>query len=126
MSLGIMGALDPGGEGNLSIHYSVAATYSVQAGWLNKITAHCKRCGVELVKGDGTRVVIAGTDGPGASVAYFCPTCVAWVLASVEVVMDRRARDATGVTPQLGQIKEPTEGDRVEVARLAKKRGIVL
>lgn len=94
MSLGIVGALDPDGEGDLSVHYAVMATFAIQPGWLNKITSHCKRCGRELAKGEGVRVVIAGTDRPGASVAYFCQPCVNWVKASVEVVMDRRAKDA--------------------------------
>lgn len=123
MSLGIVGAIDPGGRGDLCVHYAVASTYSAHIGWLNKSAAACKRCGESLAKGEGTRVVIAGMEGPCASVAYFCKTCVEWVQASIQMVMDRRAEDAKGNTPQLGQAKRP---DTEELKRLAKQRGIKL
>jgi uncharacterized protein with PIN domain len=93
MSMGIVGAIDPGGKGDLAVHYAVFVTYLIHTGWLNKIAARCKRCGRELEKGKGTKTVIAG-GGPRPSDAYFCADCVAWVQGHTLEVVKRQRRDA--------------------------------
>jgi hypothetical protein len=93
MSMGIVGAIDPGGEGDLSIHYAVAATYSPQTAWPNKIKANCKRCGLDLDKGEGTKVFISSLAG-ASSTAYFCAGCVAWVQGHTLKVVERQKKDA--------------------------------
>ncbi len=108
MSTGIVGAMDPDGQGDLSTHYAVASTYSVHTGWPNRISCSCKRCGRKLAEGEGYQVVIAGLDGPRGSTAYFCVDCAVWVQTSVELVMQRRAKDATGGTPR-GKIRKRSE-----------------
>lgn len=95
MSLGITGAMDPGGRGDLSIHYAVASTYLVSSGWVNKITATCKRCGRDLPKGEGRKTMICG-GGPRPTEAYFCQPCVDWVGKSRELVAERQIEDARG------------------------------
>ncbi len=91
MSLGIAGPLDAAG-GDLAVHYAISVTYLVHTGWLNKIAAACKKCGVELAKGEGTKTVIA-SGGPRPTEAYFCQGCVEWVRGSSQVVMERRIKD---------------------------------
>ena len=93
MGIGIVGAIDGNGDRAMALHYAVSVAYLVQVGWNNQMAAQCKLCGQGLVKGKGTKAIIAG-GGPRPTEAYFCQPCVGWVQASVEVVMDRRAKDA--------------------------------
>ena len=94
MSTGFTGPIDPGGTGDLFTHYAIATTYRVNTGWFNKLHVNCKRCGVELAKGEGTSVVVASINGPNPSSPYFCPLCVDLVSKSLRVVLDRQAKDA--------------------------------
>ena len=94
MSTGFAGAIDPGGEGDLSTHYAVAVTYRVQSGWVNKVAVACKRCGAALAKGEGTAVVVVSMRGQYPSSPFFCHPCVDWVTRSLTLVLDRQAKDA--------------------------------
>ena len=93
MSTGMVGAIDPEGVGDLSTHYAIATAYRVQAGWVNKITVNCKRCGARLEKGEGTAVVVASINGPNPSSPFFCQGCAAWARKSWEIVMQRQIKD---------------------------------
>ena len=99
MGMGITGAIDPDGKGDLSAHYAISVTYLVHPEWSNKIVANCKRCGRKLEKGEGTRTMISQW-GPRPTEAYFCWDCVEWVEASVRAVMDRKAKDSQAGQPE--------------------------
>ena len=99
MSTGISGPIDAGGVGDLSTHYAIAATYRANMGWSNKLAVTCKRCGKALPKGEGTRVTMTAVNGPYPSQVYLCHSCVAWVQESLQIVMDRQAKDAADRLP---------------------------